>query len=409
MTPYTKALFDAVWPALESGDAQAAMPLLKLALEANARDPYFHYALGNCQFRAGDIDDAAVALTTATRLDPKRAEAFNDLAATLFVLGRDAEALVCLRRALDLDPSLPEATETDAIWLLRYGQFHEGWQKYESRFRTRANRHLRRDFAQPAWTGEPLNGCTILLHAEQGLGDALQFVRYAPLVARRGGRVVLEVYPQVLPLVRHLPGVALAVSNAEPLPPFDVHCSLLSLPGVFDTDLDSIPATVPYLTVPPDKLAEWTGRLGPRRGMRVGIAWSGNPRHRDDARRSIPFETFHALTAAHPAIEFHSLQKDVSVTAANVFDHSAELHDFGDTGALVSLMDLVISVDTSVAHLAGALGRPVWVLLMHLADWRWLLEREDSPWYPTMRLLRQPSRGDWASVLAKASRWLEAL
>ncbi len=409
MTPYTKALFDAVWPALESGDANAAIPLLKLALAENARDPYFHYALGNCQFRAGDIEQAAVALNTATRLNPKQAEAFNDYAATLLVLGRDAEGLAYLQQALTLDPTLPEATETDAIWLLRYGIFNEGWQKYEARFRTRANRQLWRNFSQPAWKGEPLNGRTILLHAEQGLGDALQFCRYAPLVAHRGGRVVLEVYPQILPLVRHLPGVTLAVPNDQPPPPFDVHCSLLSLPGVFDTDLDSIPATVPYLTVPPEKIAEWAERLGPRQRKRVGIAWSGNPNHRDDARRSIPFETFHTLTAAHPDVEFHSLQKDVSATAANVFDHAGDLHDFADTAGLMAQLDLVISVDTSVVHLAGALGHPVWVLLMKLADWRWLLEREDSPWYPTMTLLRQPARGDWASVLAEASRRLSAL
>jgi ADP-heptose:LPS heptosyltransferase len=143
--------------------------------------------------------------------------------------------------------------------------------------------------------------------------------------------------------------------------------------------------------------------------MRVGIAWSGNPRHKDDARRSIPFEVFSTLLAAHPGVEFHSLQKDISVPTAHAIDHATDLHDFGDTGALVSLMDLVISVDTSVVHLAGALGRPVWVLLMHLADWRWLLEREDSPWYPSMRLLRQPVRGDWASVLAEASQRLKAL
>lgn len=413
MNPYTAALYDVLLPPLEAGRTDVAMPLLKLALQSGADDPYFHYALGNCQFKAGEYAEAAIALTTATRMDPTRAEAFNDLAAALFVLGRDAEALACLRRALDLRPGLAEAQETDAIWLLRYGRFHEGWRKYEARFRTRANKHLWRAFAQPVWKGKPLQGRTILLHAEQGLGDALQFVRYAPLVAARDGRVIIEVYAEVSPLLTHLPSNIRVVSAGSGLPHFDVHCSLLSLPMVFDTDLDSIPATVPYLTVPEIRLAKWRGKLGPRRRLRVGVAWSGNPKHRDDARRSIPFDLFATMLTDRPEIEFHVVQSDMRTAdrmalqrMPHVRNHAADLRDFGDTGALVSLMDVVISVDTSVIHLAGALGRPVWLLLAHLADWRWLLERDDSPWYPSMRLLRQPERGDWASVLSIASAWL---
>jgi hypothetical protein len=394
-------------PPLEAGRTDEAMPLLKLALQSGADDPYFLYALGNCQFKAGDYAEAAIALTTATRMDPMRAEAFNDLAAALFVLGRDAEALACLRRSLVIRPDLPEAQETDAIWLLRYGRFHEGWRKYEARFRTRANQQLWRAFPQPVWKGEPLQGRTILLHAEQGLGDALQFVRYAPLVAARGGQVIVEVYAEVSPLLMQLPAGIRVVHAGSPLPHFDVHCSLLSLPMVFDTDLDSIPATVPYLTVPDVRLEKWRQKLGPRRGLRVGIAWSGNPKHRDDARRSIPFGLFATLLTDRPGVEFHVVQSDMrgADRAAlqglpHVRNHAADLHDFGDTGALVSLMDVVISVDTSVIHLTGALNRPGWLLLAHLADWRWLLERDDSPWYSSLRLLRQPERGDWAGVLA---------
>ena len=415
MNPYTGALYDCLLAPLEAGRTEQAMPLLKLALQSGADDPYFFYALGNCQFKAGEYAEAAIALTAATRMDPTRAEAFNDLAAALFVLGRDAEALACLRRSLDLRPDLAEAQETDAIWLLRYGRFHEGWRKYESRFKTRANRHLWRSFVQPAWTGEPLLGRTILLHAEQGLGDALQFVRYAPLVAERGGRVIVEVYAEVAPLLTHLPAGIRIVHTGSALPHFDLHCSLLSLPMVFDTDLDSIPATVPYLTVPQIRLTKWREKLGVPRGLRVGIAWSGNPKHRDDARRSIPFDLFSTPLIDRPGIEFHVIQSDMRIedraalrAMPHIRNHAADLHDFGDTGAIVSMMDMVISVDTSVAHLAGALDRPVWLLLAHLADWRWLLERDDSPWYPSMRLLRQPERGDWASVLSMLSSRLPA-
>lgn len=416
MNPYTTALYDAVLAPLAAERTDEAMALLKLALHSGAEDPYFFYALGNCQFKAGEYANAAVALTTATRIDPTRAEAFNDLAAALFVLGRDAEALACLRRSLHLRPDLPEAEETDAIWLLRYGRFHEGWRKYEARFRTRANQHLRRPFVQPAWTGEPLQGRTILLHAEQGLGDALQFVRYAPLVAERGGPVIVEVYPEVSPLLMQLPAGIQVVHTGTTLPHFDLHCSLLTLPLVFDTDLDSIPATVPYLAVPDIRMTKWRAKLGPRRGMRVGIAWSGNPKHRDDARRSIPFDLFSTVLTNRPGIEFHVIQNDIRPAdrarlkaMPHIRNHAADLHDFGDTGALVALMDVVISVDTSVCHLAGALDRPVWLLLAHLADWRWLLERDDSPWYPSMLLLRQPERGDWTSVLSIVAGRLEEM
>jgi hypothetical protein len=416
MNPYTQALHHAAVEPLEAGRAEEVIPLLKLAIQSGADEPFFLYALGNCQFRTGQSAEAAIALTAATRIDPTRAEAFNDLAAALFVLGREAEALLCLRRALTLNPDLPEAQETDAIWLLRYGRFHEGWRKYEARFRTRANRTLWRHFPQPRWEGEPLAGRSILLHSEQGLGDVLQFARYVPLVAARGGRVILEVYAEVSPLLTKLPGVATTVHTGAVLPPFDVHCSLMSLPLRFNTDLDSIPATIPYLTVPDSRTARWHKKLGPQRALRVGIAWSGNPNHRDDARRSIPFDLFRTLLPDRAGIEFHVVQTELREpdrtalrTMPHVRNHADDLKDFGDTAALVSLLDLVISVDTSVVHLAGALGRPVWLLLPHLADWRWLLERDDSPWYPSTWLLRQPRHDEWPSVLSTVAARLEEL
>ena len=241
-------------------------------------------------------------------------------------------------------------------------------------------------------------------------------IRYAPLVAARGGRVVLQVYARVVPLLTQLPGVAAIIDTDSALPPFDVHCSLLSLPRVFGTDLDSIPAAVPYLTVPADRLAQWRRKLGPRKGLRVGVAWSGNTNHRDDARRSIPFDVFRTVLTDRPDMEFHVLQNELRAPdraalreMPHVRNHADVPQDFGDAGALVSLMDVVISVDTSIAHLAGALDRPVWLLLAHLADWRWLLERDDSPWYPSMWLLRQQKRGDWFGVLSVVASRLEEM
>lgn len=213
-----------------------------------------------------------------------------------------------------------------------------------------------------------------------------------------------------------MPGINQILDANGPLPPFDLHCSLMSLPLAFRTDLDSIPATLPYLTVPDDRLARWRNRLGPRRGLRVGIAWSGNPQHRDDARRSIAFETFSTILTDRPGLEFHVVQTqlrqaDRAALALwpHVRNHADLLADFADTGALVSLMDVVISVDTAVVHLAGALDRPTWLLLAHLADWRWMLERDDSPWYPSLWLLRQPQRGDWTSVLSTVAETLQEM
>jgi hypothetical protein len=394
----------------------AAVAALMRQMPPSVYDGYVYYAYGNALFREDRLEEAEAALRRAVRLDPTRAEAFNDLAATLFAMGRESEALAFIRRSLDLNPALAEAQETDAIWLLRYGRFRDGWRKYEARMRTHNNQHLVREFSQPQWQGQPLNGRTILLHSEQGLGDTLQFVRYAPLVAQRGGRVILEVYPQVLPVLGRMPGIDRIIVRGDPVPPFDTWCSLLSLPLMFRTDLDSIPANIPYLTVPEDRVPVWRRRLGPRRGLRVGIAWSGNPAHRDDKRRSIPFPLFRTILKDDPRVSFHVVQAQVRGEDAellkgcpNVHNHAPLQTSFGETAALYSLLDLVIGIDTSVMHLAGALGCPGWLLLMNVADWRWLLARDDSPWYPSLELFRQPRQGDWASVLAAVSARLEEM
>lgn len=255
---------------------------------------------------------------------------------------------------------------------------------------------------QPLWDGrEPLAGKTLLLQAEQGLGDTLQFCRYASVAQQQGARVVLEAQPPLVPLLRSLQGASQVVARGDPLPAFDVHCPLMSLPVAFGTTLDSVPSAVPYLEAPAERVQAWRSRLGPAKAPRVGLAWSGSRTHRQDRERSLALERL--LAALPPGLTYVSLQKEVRDTdrpaMQGLQDMGAELADFADTAALCEQLDLVISVDSSVAHLAGALGRETWLLLPFNADWRWLLRRADSPWYPGMRLLRQPVAGDWDAVL----------
>jgi hypothetical protein len=299
---------------------------------------------------------------------------------------------------------------------LRLGQFTQGWGDYESRWQQRSWAPQRRDFSAPLWLGQqPLVGRTVLLHAEQGFGDTLQFVRYAKRVADLGATVLLEAQAPLKPLLSGGEGIAQIFARGEPLPRFDLHCPLMSLPLAFGTALDTITADIPYVRAPADRLAHWRARLGAPRSLRVGIVWAGSAVHKNNHNRSIALDRFGSLLSV-PDIEFVSLQNELGAQdaaalgrQANVISLGGELRDFADTAAIVSLLDLVISADTAMVHVAGALGRPVWVLLPFTPDFRWLLGREDSPWYPTARLFRQPRFGDWASVLARVREALGQL
>ena len=256
--------------------------------------------------------------------------------------------------------------------------------------------------------GEPaIAGKTILLHAEQGLGDTIQFSRYAKFVAAQGARVVLEVQAPLRPLLAQVDGVSQLLVRGEALPAFDYHCPLLSLPLAFQTRIDNIPAEVPYLHSDPDRVRKWEVRLGPRMLPRVGLTWSGRAAHANDSNRSIALGDFAGLVCLHA--QFVSLQKDLRAGDAQIIERRGikhfgdELDDFADTAALIELMDIIITVDTSVAHLAAAMGKIVWILLPFNPDWRWLLDRDDSPWYPTARLFRQPTLGAWGSVIERVS------
>jgi hypothetical protein len=293
--------------------------------------------------------------------------------------------------------------------LLQLGRFSEAWVLHESRWAKPSFQPIVRHFPQPIWDGSfPVNGKTVLLHAEQGLGDTLQFVRYVELVKALGARVVLEVQAPLIPLFSGLFGVEALVKQGDPLPPFECHCPLMSLPLAFQTTLSSIPNVVPYLKPSPEKERFWVEKLGTTSRLRVGLVWSGDPRHQNDKQRSIALAEL--MAALPPGFEYVSLQSEIRDSDRQALEErdqlvhfGSELKDFADTAALCAQMDVVVCVDTSVAHLSGALGKPTFLLLPCNPDWRWLLDRTDSPWYPTMQIFRQAQLGNWQSALEKVS------
>jgi hypothetical protein len=334
---------------------------------------------------------------------------------TLLALTRVPEAIASYDAALAIEPDCVDARWNRSVAELGLGEWRRGWQDYEHRWSKKEFAKHRRAFSAPLWLGDqPLQGRTVLLHAEQGLGDTIQFVRYVPMVARMGAEVLLEVQPALKSLLASIEGATLTIARGHPLPRFDLHCPLLSLPLALGTELATIPAQVPYVHPCPERVARWHRRLGVAQRPRIGVVWAGSGGHANDHHRSLSLQQFSTLFGAS-GVAFVSLQKGVDhagrgiLADAGVVDIGEELADFVDTAAVICLLDMVISVDTSVAHLAGAMGRPVWILLPFAPDFRWMLEREDSPWYPTARLWRQPQLGDWAVVMARARRELRAM
>ena len=354
------------------------------------------------------FDEALASYDRALAVKPDYAEALSNCGMTLRELKRFDEALASYDHALALRPDYAEVHCDKSLLQLLTGDLNSGWQEYEWRWKNKNLGLLKRDFAQPRWLGgNGIKGKTILLHSEQGFGDTIQFCRYVPLVSARGVRVLLEVQPQLQGLMASFTDVAQVISAKNKLPHFDLHCPLSSLPLAFGTRIESIPANVPYLTAPSESVRSWSN-------LRIGLAWSGRPEHNNDANRSIHLRSL--LQLLDVKADFVSLQKDVRPDDAAVLKYRSDLVHFGeelktfsDTAAVISKLDLVISVDTSVAHLAGALAKPVWILLPFVPDWRWLLDREDSPWYPTARLFRQTTPGDWSGVVSRVAVELEKL
>ncbi|MBB3267988.1 tetratricopeptide (TPR) repeat protein [Azospirillum sp. OGB3] len=398
------------------GDAEAAY---RVALD---RAPGYGAAwgnLGSLLAGLGRFDDALAAFATAEELGFSGPSLWSARGNAWLAMARPVEALADFDRLLEVRPDDAGMRWNRGFARLLAGDCEGGWPEFDwRRHDARAEPPWRR-FAQPTWTGGDIAGRTILLYAEQGLGDTLQFVRYVPLVAARGARVILEVQPPLMSVLSGLPGVERLIARGAPLPDFDLECPLMSLPRAFGTTLDGVPAAVPYLRPDPQRAAAWGERLAggqptEGRGLRVGLVWAGNPRFPGDALRSPRLAGLRPVLDV-PGVRFFGLQKGPGredlkrVPMPSSFtDLGPDIADFADTAAIMANLDLVISSCTGPAHLAGGLGVPVWVVLPLSPDWRWLLGREDSPWYPTARLFRQTRVGDWAEVAWRVADALRA-
>lgn len=368
-------------------------------------------------------EEALTSFDQALALQPHHAELHNLRGDTLACLTRYDEAEAEYETAIKLDPKFIQARWNAAVTRLLRGDFRRGWREYECRWKNPGVQL--RDFSAPLWLGEgSISGKTILLHAEQGFGDTIQFVRYAPLLVESGGKVILEVQAELHSLLSRMKGISailaqpkertvdsridgapVPLASERDLPPFDCHCPLLSLPLAFKTELSTVPVQIPYIYADPERVKTWKTRLPRGNSPLVGLAWSGNPFHWEDRNRSIALNRLAPLLSE--PVSFVSLQKTVAAEdaktlngLANLTHFGDELADFDDTAAVIECLDLIVTVDTAVAHLAAAMGKPVWILMAHAPEWRWLLGREDSPWYPTVRLFRQQRLDGWERVIA---------
>ena len=384
----------------------AIIPLRRLrALQPGTPDPFA--GLAQTLTALGEFAEALELARETVQLVPDSAGARSNLGSALLALGRHDEAETEFEAALRLDPAHPFARTGRAFVRLREGRLQEAWDDYEARLdaqRGGANKELTvlidpSRLSGEAWTGSPRDGRPLLVYPEQGLGDAIQMVRYAALLAG-DGPVFWAVPPSLRRLLNGMPGITAVLTPDSEIPPHDLHCSAMSLPRLFRTSLATIPGEVPYLKADPDQTAMWRARLDDGTARKIGLAWQGNPDYLLDKLRSIPPEQLRALDGTRDA-RFISLQlpRPVVPPPLPMIDLTAELSDFADTAALMEALDLIVTVDTSVAHLAGALGRPVWLLNRFNTDWRWLMDRDDSPWYPTMRIFRQTTPREWDGVL----------
>jgi tetratricopeptide (TPR) repeat protein len=392
----------------ESGASERAIDSFHRALSLAPEDAGAHNNLSIALHDLGRIDEAIAGYRRAVALKPDYAEAWNNLGSALADLCRIAEAVDCYRKALQLRPEYPGASYNLSNALLLRGELREGFRLYENRWEgTKDARGARRKVPCPQWEGGPLEGKSIFLHAEQGFGDTLQFVRYVSMVAARGARVVFECQPELKRLLASVPGVAVLLARGEVVPACDLHSPLLSLPLAFGTDLDCVPADVPYLHPVAKDVEAGAARFPDDGTLRVGVAWRGEPKNRNDRRRSLSLPQLVGLRAIG-SIRLYSLQLGAASDELAAADGLQELvdltdgiRDFADTAALMEHLDLIITVDTAIAHLAGALGKPVWMLCRFDSEWRWMLEREDSPWYPSMRIFRQQLPGDWRAAVER--------
>jgi len=391
---------------------EEAADCYRVLLAADPDDAQTHLNLGAALLALERLDDAVAACRQAVALRPDWTLALTRLGTAHMRLADPAAAIACFRGVTRLEPDNPEAHVDLGLALLRAGDMAAGWQEFEWRWRTRPFLETGRPYPRPQWRGEAAAGQTLLIHTEQGFGDMLQFCRYAPLAHDRGLRVIVEAPAPLLRLLRSLRGVATLMTGGDPLPPFDLHCPMLSLPLAFGTTLADVPAEVPYLSASPEEAAAFAARLAGHGadGLRVGIAWAGNPEPEFDDRRSIAPDLLAPLWTI-PGLVFVCLQEAGFSRPAGLplIDLMDGITDFAATAALIANLHLVVSADTAVVHLAGALGKPVWLLNRFDNCWRWMTGRDDSPWYPALRSFRQPRPGDWTSVMADVASALRAL
>lgn len=416
----------------QRGDHAGALEAARQAVTLAPAHPQAQYNLGASRKALGDLEGAAHAYETALARQPDFLPALFNLANVRHDLGAFAQAETLYRRVLSLDAKHAEAHTGLAMTLLLTGRLQDGWIHYERRWQTKGFPEKVPPSQQDRWQGEALEGRSILLAGEQGLGDMIQFARFAAPVAARGGRVLLRCHRKLAPLLATVPGVAETVAAGDPLPAHDVWAPLMSLPQILGTDLDSIPAEVPYISPPnlaqgaaaPFELPPPDGRhpdgrhpegRRPDRCQRIGIVWAGSAENPNDRKRSCPLELFLPL-ARRPDVQLYSLQVGAPADALTALPGDVAIHDLGpatrdftDCARALQALDLLITVDTAPAHLAGALGRPAWLLLPAVPDWRWLLARDDSPWYPSLRLFRQRRSGDWGDVITSVSAALDKL
>ena len=393
-----------------------------IELKSDYADAYSNR--GNSLIKLKRVEEALSSYETAIEIKSDYAEAYLNRGLALIELKRFVETLASYDKAIEIKGDYADAYWNKSNALLLMGDFLNGWDLYEWRWRN-SNPVGVLSFREPLWLGnEPIQGQTILIHAEQGLGDTLQFIRYVPMVVALGATVMVEVQAPLLSLFENMQGISVLLKKGDPLPAFDVHCPMMSLPLAFKTTLDTVPAC-PQFVIPQAKTQFWSDKLGSKAIPRVGLVWNGGFRPDQpeiwdvNERRNLPLQHLKALVGID--VEFISLQKgepaesEFSQAVASgwdgplIHDHVIELKDFSDTAALVMNLDLVIAVDTSTAHLAASLGKPVWLLNRYDTCWRWLLEREDSPWYPSVKIYRQTSSGEWDGVMQKVRADLLAL
>jgi tetratricopeptide (TPR) repeat protein len=389
------------------GQYDEAMATSELALAVKADYAPAHTNRGIILEMRGDLDGAIAAHRRAIAIDPAYAKGHANLAVALRSAGELDEALAASHRAVELNPEQPLARYNHAHALLMNGYFKEGFEEFRWGRKCKSWAHHYPDFSQPEWEGEEFVGRTLLVFSDYGMGDALQLVRYMPMVVARGGTVVLQVQPSLVPLLKGLPGVTV-IARGEALPPFDLQLPMMGLPHVFGTTLETVPAAIPYLQAEPAIVSRWQRALRGEKKLKVGVVWAGNALHKGDKQRSIAADAV-LPRLVMPGVQLYSLQKEtrpedgatMAALGADIADLAPALGSFADTAAAVDTLDLVISVDTSVAHLAGGLGRPLWMLLPYALDWRWMRDRADTPWYPTMRLFRQERPRAWDGVIAR--------